>query len=83
MDHWGTLKKKNAMGTKSKGKYLTGYIELPAGQDVSAIDVTTVTLTRGIASVPAEPSPAGVGDFDSDGIADLSPRRCSRLGDRG
>ena len=43
-------------------------MELPEGYDVAEIDVAAVLL-NGV--VPAETKPTGVGDYDSDGIADL------------
>ncbi|MFH1723023.1 MAG: SBBP repeat-containing protein [Elusimicrobiota bacterium] len=60
-----------AINLRSRGKYLTCHIELPAGGDINDIDVASVAITKDGASVPAEPSPTEVGDFDSDGVADL------------
>jgi hypothetical protein len=55
---------------KSKGQWITCYIEFcdPTGYDVANIDVSSVKL-NGV--VPADPRPTGIGDYDSDGIADL------------
>ena len=58
----------NTLNPKSKGKWITAYIELPEGYDVSSIDVGTVMLND---LVPAEPHPTEIGDYDDDGIADL------------
>jgi hypothetical protein len=57
----------NTLNLKSKGKYVTCYIEIP-GFDPADIDVSTVMLD-GV--VPAEESPTGLGDYDMDGIPDL------------
>jgi len=58
----------NTLNLKSKGKYVTCYIELPEGYDPNDIDVSTVEMND---VFPAEPSPVAVGDHDSDGISDL------------
>lgn len=61
----------NMMG---KGKWITGYIELPAGLDVNNIDITTVTISDidGISmNIPAAGRPTSVGDYDNDGVPDL------------
>lgn len=52
----------------SKVKWVTAYIELPKGYDVNDIDVTTVLLNE---AVEAEERPIEIGDYDSDGTADL------------
>jgi hypothetical protein len=51
----------------SSGKYVTAYVELPAGYDVCDIDVTTVMLND---RIPAT-GPSEVGDCDKDGVPDL------------
>lgn len=56
------------LNLKSEGTGVTCYIELPAGFDVGQIDVSTLRLNG---QVPAEPEPTEVGDYDSDGRADL------------
>jgi hypothetical protein len=61
----------DTLNLKSKGKFVTVYIELPSGFDVNDIDVSSVTLSSGTGSVPALASPTGVGDHDNDGIPDL------------
>lgn len=58
----------DTLNLKSKGKWITCYIELPAGSDVGEIDVSTILLNG---QVPVEPHPTEVGDYDGDGIADL------------
>ena len=60
--------KKDTLNLKSKGKLFAAYIELPEGYDVADIDISTLLLND---TVPAEPSPTEIGDYDSDGIADL------------
>lgn len=58
----------DVLNPKSKGNWVTSYIELPEGYAAENIDVSTVTL-EGIIS--AESSPTQVGDHDDDGIPDL------------
>jgi len=58
----------NTLNLKSKGKWITAYIELPESYDVSDIDVSTVVLNG---EVPAELHPTEIGDYDGDGIPDL------------
>lgn len=52
---------------KSKGKWVTAYIETP-DYDVSQIDVSTILLDG---TISAESKPTGIGDHDEDGIEDL------------
>lgn len=56
------------LNLKSKGRWITAYIELPDGYDVADIDVGTVTLAD---TISAEDHPTEVGDYDEDGITDL------------
>jgi hypothetical protein len=58
----------NTLNLKSDGGWVTCFIELPEGYDVSDIDVSSVTLNGG---VQAAPRPSEIGDYDMDGIADL------------
>ena len=58
----------NTLNLKSKGRWVTCYIELPEGHDVADINVGSVMLNG---SVPAETRPVAIGDYDGDGIADL------------
>jgi hypothetical protein len=60
--HPGTL------NLKSKGKWVTTYIELPEDYDASNIDVSTIRLND---EVQAEANPTEIGDYGGDGIADL------------
>jgi len=61
----------NTINLKSKGKYITCYIELPTGYDVNDIDISMVILIWDGSKVSAETSPTEVGDYDSDSNADL------------
>jgi hypothetical protein len=58
----------DTLNLKSKGQWITAYIELPEGYDVNDINVSSIMLN---ATVPAEPTPTAIGDYDSDGIPDL------------
>jgi len=63
----------DTLNLKSNGEWLTAYIELPEGYDVSYdvsdINVSTINL---LDSIPVDPTaPATIGDYDGDGISDL------------
>lgn len=58
----------DTLNLKSKGEFVTAYIELPAGFDVSQIDVSSIMLNN---LVPALVKPTGIGDYDKDGTPDL------------
>ena len=58
----------NTINLKSKGNYVTVYIELPGGYDVGQIDVSSIRLND---TVPALAKPTSIGDYDKDGIPDL------------
>jgi hypothetical protein len=58
----------DTLNPKSKGKWITAYIELPDGYDVADIYVNAVTLEG---TIPAENHPTEAGDYDTDGIPDL------------
>jgi hypothetical protein len=60
----------DTLNLKSKGDWVTVYIELPIGHgyDVSMINLTTVMLNG---QIYAEAKPFAIGDHDSDGIPDL------------
>lgn len=65
----------NTLNLKSNGKWVTCYIELPAGYDVEDIDKASVALTS-INDTVIEPplfrtGPIGIGDYDWDSIPDL------------
>lgn len=66
----------NTLNLRSGGQWVTGYIELPEGYDVSDIDVSSVmlndTIPVSLLDVPApDPVPTEIGDHDADGIPDL------------
>jgi len=59
----------DAFNLKSKGKWITCYIELPDGYDVFGIGVSTIMLND---TVPVDlEAPTEIGDCDEDGILDL------------
>jgi len=58
----------DTLNLKSKGEFVTAYIELPAGFDVSQIDVSSIMVNN---LVPALVKPTGIGDYDKDGTPDL------------
>ena len=59
----------DALNLRSKGKWITCYIELPEGYDVGDIDVSSILLNG---TIPVDPeAPTQIGDYDSDGIPDL------------
>jgi parallel beta-helix repeat protein len=57
-----------ALNLGSKGKWITVYIELPEGYNVADISASSILLNN---TIPAEPKPIALGDYDSDGIPDL------------
>jgi len=64
----------NVLNLKSEGEWITAYIELPEGFDVSDIDRTTILLNDTIPVDPLwvdKPLESVVGDYDEDGIPDL------------
>lgn len=67
----------DTLNLRSKGKWITAYIELPEGYDVSQIDINTVMLNY-IVSAENDPKygfvksfESRIGDYDRDGISDL------------
>lgn len=56
------------LNLKSKGKWVTTYIELPEGYDASNINVCTMMLND---QVQAEVHSTEIGDYDNDDIADI------------
>ncbi|GEM_PF-6916283 len=61
----------DTVNPKSKGNPVTAYIEFAGGYDIGQIDVTTVKLKVNGTEITAQAKPTAVGDYDSDGIADL------------
>ena len=58
----------NTLNSKSNGKVVTAYIELPKGYDMKQIDISSIKLNS---TVPALAKPTAIGDYDQDGIPDL------------
>ena len=58
----------NTLNRNSNGKWVTTYIELPDGFNVSNITISSIKL-NGV--VPAQSQPTNIGDYDNDGIPDL------------
>lgn len=56
------------LNLKSGGKWITVYLELPEGPNVSEIDISTVRLND---EIPADLHPIDIGDHDKDGSSDL------------
>lgn len=63
----------DALNLKSKGKWITVYIELPDGYDVSDINVSTVALwyNNNANYTEAELKYKAIGDYDGDSIPDV------------
>jgi predicted outer membrane repeat protein len=57
----------DVLNPRSRGRWVTCYIELPEGYDPELIDVPTVMLNE---AVRAETHPTEVDDYDNDGIPD-------------
>lgn len=58
----------DTLNLRSRGQWITAYIELPEGYDVNDINVSTIMLND---TVPAELKPFAIGDYDSDTVPDL------------
>ena len=58
----------DTLNLKSKGKWITCYIELPDGYDVTKINISTILLND---TTPAEGHPTDIGDYDNDDVPDL------------
>ena len=58
----------DTLNRKSKGKWVTCYIELPEAYDIEDIDISTILLND---VIQAEENPSDIGDYDLDGIPDL------------
>jgi len=57
------------LNLKGKVKYVTAFVELLEGYDVSDIDVSTILMNG---TIPVDSgAPVEVGDYDADGIPDL------------
>jgi hypothetical protein len=60
--------KPDALNLKSRGRWITSYVELPEGYDTADIDVSTVMLNG---AIPAQLYSTKIGDYDADGVFDL------------
>jgi parallel beta-helix repeat protein len=58
----------DTLNLKSKGKWITAYIELPEGYDVKDIDIQSIKLND---AVSAKSKPRALGDYDNNAIPDL------------
>ena len=58
-----------ALNLRSKGRWITAYIELPEGYNVSDIDVSSVRLNETFSADLN--APTQIGDYDCDGVPDL------------
>lgn len=58
----------DTLNLNSRGRWITAYIELPEGYNVSDINVSTILLNDAIS---AELSPMEIGDYDNDGVPDI------------
>lgn len=58
----------NTLNQKSKGNWVTVYIELPSGHNVADISIASLLLNG---TIHAEAWPYCIGDYDKDGIPDL------------
>lgn len=58
----------DTLNLKSKGQWITAYIELNEYYDVNDIDISSILLEN---CIPAELHPSEIGDYDNDGNPDL------------
>ncbi len=58
----------DTLNLKSRGQYVTVYLELPKGYEINEIDLETIRLNN---QVPAELKPIAISDYDNNGIPDL------------
>ncbi|MBU2568267.1 MAG: hypothetical protein KJ967_05810 [Elusimicrobia bacterium] len=65
----------DTLNLKSKGKWVTAYIELPTEYNLKDVNINTLKITKignmEIEPIYAETKPKGIGDHDNDGIPDL------------
>jgi hypothetical protein len=59
----------NTLNLKSKGEWITNYIELPEGYDVSDVDIASIKLNDTITIDPS--APITIKDYIEDGMSDL------------
>jgi hypothetical protein len=58
----------DTLNLRSRGRWITAYIEVYDGRDIRDIDLSTLLLNE---TIPAERWPYAIGDYDDDGIPDL------------
>jgi Tol biopolymer transport system component len=59
----------DTLNLKSKGRWVTAYVELPEGYNVANINAFSIMLND---TIPEDPSaPKTIGDYDNDGVLDL------------
>jgi len=58
----------DTINLRSRGRWITCYIELPGGFSLTEVDPGSLVLNDAVA---AEPWPVATGDYDFDGTADL------------
>jgi len=61
----------DVLNPRSRGRWITCYIELPENYNVSEIDFNSVTMSVGESVIYPESSPTEIGDYDNDNIVDL------------
>ena len=62
----------DTLNLKSKGNWVTCYIELPEGYDAVDIDIETALLILGGTHIAvADRSPTEIGDYNDNGVSDL------------
>jgi hypothetical protein len=64
----------DTLNLKSKGQWISCYIELPKGYDLNNIDNDSqeiLEINGKKVCIPVEKHPTGIGDHDTDGIPDL------------
>jgi len=58
----------HALNLWSRGEWITAYIELPEGYYINDINVSSIMLDD---TIPAEPTPVAIEDYDNDKIPEL------------
>jgi len=59
----------DSLNFRSRGKWITAYVELPGDYDVNDINVSSILLND---TIPVDlTAPTAIGDYDSDSIPDL------------
>ncbi len=59
------------LNLRSRGRWTPCHIELPEGYDLNDVNLSSIRLDD---TIPAQVSPATIGDYDSDGVPDLTFR---------